>query len=62
MLILYPSFRRLATTFSLHLSAACGGTSPPGEAPLEGETGAIGGPVRGRESLRRDGAAVSEAD
>ncbi len=39
MLILYPSFRRLATTFSLHLSAACGGTSPPGEAPLEGETG-----------------------
>ena len=62
MLILYPSFRRLATTFSLHLSAACGGTSPPGEAPLEGETGeappaaekasrfrgsgAIGGPAR----------------
>ena len=43
MLILYPSFRRLATTFSLHLSAACGGTSPlgeaVGEAPLEGETG-----------------------
>ena len=78
MLILYPSFRRLATTFSLHLSAACGGTSPLGEAPLEGETGeappaaekasrfrgsgAIGGLARDRESLCRDGAAVSKAD
>ena len=82
MLILYPSFRRLATTFSLHLSAACGGTSPQGEAvgeaSLEGETGeappaaekasrfrgsgAIGGLARDRESLCRDGAAVSKAD
>ena len=49
-----------------------------GKAPLEGEngeappaaekasrfrgSGAIGGPARDRESLRRDGAAVSEAD
>ena len=76
MLILYPSFRRLATTFSLHLSAACGGTSPPGEAPLEGETGeappaaekasrfrgsgAIGGPARDRESLCRDGVGAAK--
>ena len=65
-----------------HLSAACGGTSPQGEAvgeaSLEGEngeappaaekasrfrgSGAIGGLARDRESLCRDGAAVSEAD
>ena len=47
-----------------HLSVTADAVPLPlqGGLPLEGETGAIGGPVRGRESLRRDGAAVSEAD